>query len=151
MTTTRNILTRAWLAILIIIATACTRIEPGYEGVKVDMLGAGGIESEPLPTGRVWFNPIAYDVYEFPVFLQRVSWTALHGAELPRSDRRKAMRSMRTWVSASPSVPVSVLTCSRSTAGPAPKSSTDRSVTSCARLSSMPPHRWAGSRFSAPE
>jgi regulator of protease activity HflC (stomatin/prohibitin superfamily) len=79
MTTTRNILTRAWLAILIIIATACTRIEPGYEGVKVDMLGAGGIEEEPLPTGRVWYNPIAYDVYEFPVFLQRVSWSSSMG------------------------------------------------------------------------
>lgn len=68
----------ASLAILLFAVTACSRIEPGYEGVKVDMFGSGGIEAESLPTGRVFYNPIAYDIYTFPLFLQRVVWTEIN-------------------------------------------------------------------------
>ena len=68
----------ASLAVLLFAATACTRIEPGYEGVKVDMFGSGGIEAESLPTGRVIYNPVAYDIYTFPLFLQRVVWTEVN-------------------------------------------------------------------------
>ena len=55
---------------------ACTRVPPGYEGIKVNMVGSErGVESTPIVTGRVWYFPITHDVYKFPTFLQRVIWT----------------------------------------------------------------------------
>lgn len=64
------------LAILIIAtATSCTRIEAGYEGVLFKQYGSSkGVQSAILVSGRVWYNPLTQDVYEFPTFLQTVDF-----------------------------------------------------------------------------
>jgi len=67
------------LVLLVMGATACTRVDPGYEGVKVDMLGSDRGAAYPIVTGRVWYNPYTHDIYQFPTFLQRVIWTAQEG------------------------------------------------------------------------
>lgn len=55
---------------------SCTRVEPGYVGIKVNMYGdQKGVEDFPLQTGRVWYNPWTEEVYKFPTFLQSVVWT----------------------------------------------------------------------------
>lgn len=54
----------------------CTRIGPGYAGIKVDMYGSQkGVEDYPLQTGMVWYNPITTEVHKFPTFMQQAAWT----------------------------------------------------------------------------
>ncbi len=54
----------------------CTRVDPGYVGIKVNMYGSQrGVEDFPLHTGRVWYNPFTEEVYPFPTFMQNASWT----------------------------------------------------------------------------
>lgn len=51
--------------------TSCTRIDAGYEGIKVKQYGTGkGVQNTTLVTGRVWYNPFTEDVVEFPLFVQ---------------------------------------------------------------------------------
>jgi regulator of protease activity HflC (stomatin/prohibitin superfamily) len=58
-------------------STACTRVEPGYVGIKVNMHGQDkGVDSLPLVTGRVYYNPYTTRVYKFPTFIQQFTWTA---------------------------------------------------------------------------
>jgi len=55
----------------------CTRIGPGYAGIKVDLYGSQkGVEDYPVKTGMVWFNPITTEVHTFPTFMQQAIWTA---------------------------------------------------------------------------
>lgn len=66
----------AMIAVVLIAGTACTRIEPGYVGIKVDMHGTDkGVDSLPLVTGRVYYNPWTTNVYKFPTFVQQFTWT----------------------------------------------------------------------------
>ena len=59
--------------------TGCTRIEPGYVGIKVNQAGSGkGIEEYPIQTGWVWYFPPTTRVYEYPTFQQNVVWCASH-------------------------------------------------------------------------
>lgn len=59
------------------LASSCTKVEPGYVGIKVNQYGnQRGVQDFPIQTGRVWFNPLTQDVYKFPTFLQNVVWTA---------------------------------------------------------------------------
>src|SRR3989344_2786291 len=54
----------------------CTKVEPGYVGIKVNQYGSQrGVEDFPIVTGRVLYNPFTEDVYKFPTFLQNVVWT----------------------------------------------------------------------------
>lgn len=74
------------LALLFLLA-GCTRVEPGWEGVRVHLVGTErGVDAYPIVTGRVFFNPITYDIYKFPTFLQRVVWTADDSNGSPRDD-----------------------------------------------------------------
>lgn len=55
----------------LILAAGCSRVGPGYVGIKVNQAGTDrGVESYPLRTGWVWYNPITEDVYEFPTYIQ---------------------------------------------------------------------------------
>lgn len=81
------------LLALLALASACTRVDPGYEGIKVDMLGGDRGAAYPIVTGRVWYNPYTYDVYQFPTFLQRVIWTAQEGEGNPENDESFTFRS----------------------------------------------------------
>jgi regulator of protease activity HflC (stomatin/prohibitin superfamily) len=65
------------LAILAIGLTGCTRIEPGYVGIKVNQAGSNkGVEDYPLQTGWVTYFPLTTRVYEYPTFQQNVIWCA---------------------------------------------------------------------------
>lgn len=70
-----------WLAVVVsivgLLGTGCTRVEPGYEGIKINLHGEGRLD-EDIQTvqGRVWLNPITQDVIKTPVFAQRYIWTA---------------------------------------------------------------------------
>lgn len=65
-------------ALLVIgVGTGCTRVEPGYEGIKVNLVGSErGVSDVTLVTGRVFYNPWTTEVYQFPYFVQQYSWTA---------------------------------------------------------------------------
>lgn len=57
------------------VGVGCTRVEPGYVGIRVNLYGSQrGVEDFPIVTGRVWYNPWSEDIYEFPTFLQNVVW-----------------------------------------------------------------------------
>lgn len=50
---------------------SCQRIAPGSVGIKVNQFGSDkGVMDATECTGTVWYNPIAYDIYEFPTTIQ---------------------------------------------------------------------------------
>lgn len=54
-----------------------TRIEPGHVGIVVNYSGTDrGVDSYPIRTGRVWYNPYSERIIEYPVFVQTAKWTA---------------------------------------------------------------------------
>jgi regulator of protease activity HflC (stomatin/prohibitin superfamily) len=64
------------LAAVLVVASGCTRIGPGYVGIKVSMAGSNrGVEDLPATTGWVFYNPLATNIYEYPTFVQSVVWT----------------------------------------------------------------------------
>src|ERR1700677_2475962 len=49
---------------------ACTKVEPGYVGIKVNNWGSQkGVQDYPLKTGMVFYNPLTEDMYDFPTFM----------------------------------------------------------------------------------
>ncbi|MBI4118721.1 MAG: hypothetical protein HY452_00470 [Parcubacteria group bacterium] len=68
----------ALLTILVSMATlnSCTRINPGHAGIEVDFYGQDrGVQSYPMRTGVVWYNPVTKDILEYPTFVQTAVWT----------------------------------------------------------------------------
>lgn len=64
------------LCTALMFASGCTRVEPGWVGIKVNMYGSQkGVEDFPLKTGRVFYNPFTEEVYEYPTFMQNQAWT----------------------------------------------------------------------------
>ena len=64
------------LASLLIGASACTKVEPGYVGIKVNNWGSQrGVQDYPLKTGMVLYNPLTEDMYDFPTFMVTRTWT----------------------------------------------------------------------------
>jgi regulator of protease activity HflC (stomatin/prohibitin superfamily) len=73
---------RTLLGILVLLttlplgATACTKVEPGYVGIKVNNWGSQkGVQDYPLKTGMVFYNPLTEDMYDFPTFMVTRTWT----------------------------------------------------------------------------
>ena len=68
----------AFLGVMLVALTmsSCSeRINAGYEGIKVNLYGSGkGVDSVSLVSGRVWYNPITTEVYEYPTFVQTVDY-----------------------------------------------------------------------------
>lgn len=63
------------LIIAMVGCTSCNRIGPGYVGIKVNQAGSDrGVESYPIQTGWVFYNPITSQVYEYPTFKHTVTW-----------------------------------------------------------------------------
>ena len=57
-------------------ASACTKVEPGYVGIKVNNWGSQkGVQDYPLKTGMVFYNPLTEDMYDFPTFMVTRTWT----------------------------------------------------------------------------
>ena len=54
---------------------ACSRVEPGHVGIKVDQYGSGaGVSAESLPVGTYYSGP-GTTIYEYPVFTNTYTWT----------------------------------------------------------------------------
>lgn len=58
--------------------TSCSeRIDAGSEGILVNLYGSEkGVDDVSLVTGRVWYNPFAEEVYEYPTFVQTIDYPA---------------------------------------------------------------------------
>lgn len=60
----------------LIIGGGCARVSPGYAGIKVNQWGTDkGVQSAPLVTGTIVYNPFSSDVLEYPTFVQTAVWT----------------------------------------------------------------------------
>jgi len=54
---------------------ACSRVEPGHVGIKVDQYGSSaGVAAESLPVGTYFTGP-GTSIYEYPVFTNTYTWT----------------------------------------------------------------------------
>jgi regulator of protease activity HflC (stomatin/prohibitin superfamily) len=63
------VLSSSWIS-------GCTRIAPGYVGIKVNMAGDNrGVNDIPLRTGWVFYNVFTQKVFEYPTFVQTAIWT----------------------------------------------------------------------------
>lgn len=63
------------LIVLCYMTSACSRVEAGYVGVKVNLLGGDkGVDSEVLGVGKYWIG-WNEELYLFPTFQQTVAWT----------------------------------------------------------------------------
>jgi regulator of protease activity HflC (stomatin/prohibitin superfamily) len=68
----------AFIAVIAIMGscTGCTRINPGYVGIKISYAGSNrGVGDLPLQTGYVFYNPMLSKVLEWPTFVQTAVWT----------------------------------------------------------------------------
>lgn len=81
----RERLSRAWrqwrtpsaLVAMALLLGACTRIEPGHVGIKISMAGSDkGVNDIAASTGWVFYNPVGSRVFEYPTFVQTVTWAA---------------------------------------------------------------------------
>lgn len=69
------VLVAALLGALLFTKTSCSKVEAGYVGVKVYLLGGSkGVDSEALGVGRYWIG-WNEDLFLFPTFQQTVVWT----------------------------------------------------------------------------
>lgn len=77
----------ALFALLAFGATACTRVEAGHVGVKVNYSGTDrGVESYPAVTGWVYFLPGASTVFEWPTYMQNAVWSAADNKQSPGNE-----------------------------------------------------------------
>jgi len=54
----------------------CTRVEPGYTGIKVNLVGSQrGADDLPVVTGWVFYNRFTTQIHSFPTFTQNIVWT----------------------------------------------------------------------------
>lgn len=61
------------------IATSCTRIDAGHEGILIKQYGTDkGVQDVSLVTGRVWYNPWTEDVEQYATFVQTVDYDAFN-------------------------------------------------------------------------
>lgn len=61
---------------VIALSIGCTRVGPGYVGIKVSMAGdSKGVSNVPAVTGWTFYNPLLSTVYEYPTFVQTAVWT----------------------------------------------------------------------------
>lgn len=66
------------LALTAVMFMGCgiTRVDPGYEGIKVNLHGDNrGVDDVTIVTGRVFYNPVTEMVLEFPTHMQGYVWT----------------------------------------------------------------------------
>ncbi|QMU26514.1 SPFH domain-containing protein [Adhaeribacter radiodurans] len=77
----KKIMTALFLVALVItgVTFSCTRIDAGHEGILVKQYGSDkGVQDVSLVTGRVFYNPLSENVYEFPIFIQTADYEAFN-------------------------------------------------------------------------
>lgn len=73
--------------IALVVITSCARIAPGSVGVKVNQFGSEkGVMDATECTGFFMYNPIKYDVYEFPTTIQHKEYSGEEGFVVNSSD-----------------------------------------------------------------
>lgn len=56
---------------------ACTRVEPGHVGIKVNNWGASsGVDNQSYGVGYYWTFMTGSQYYEYPIFTNTYAWTA---------------------------------------------------------------------------
>lgn len=56
--------------------TACTQVEPGHVGIKVENYGSNaGVSDQSLPVGMYFAGPGTH-IYEYPVYTSTYAWTS---------------------------------------------------------------------------
>jgi regulator of protease activity HflC (stomatin/prohibitin superfamily) len=64
-------------AVLMVTSGCMQTIEPGHVGIKINKVGdQRGVSKENLVAGWVFYFPITTKIVEYPIFNQRVVWTA---------------------------------------------------------------------------
>lgn len=65
-----------FLILGLVLLAACSRIDAGHVGIKVNLYGSGkGVSDVTEVTGTVWYAPWSTDVYEVPTFVQNAVYT----------------------------------------------------------------------------
>jgi len=64
--------------------TACSKVDPGHVGIKVNNWGGdgSGVSSQPLGVGYYYAGP-GTEIYEYPVFTSTYTWTADPNEQTP--------------------------------------------------------------------
>lgn len=83
---------------------ACSRVESGYVGIKVNLLGSEkGVSTQELTPGRYYIG-VNEELYVFPTFTQNCQWTAapIEGRGCADSSTDEAIRfqtseGMKVW------------------------------------------------------
>lgn len=71
----RRLVNVAMIGLVASSGAACTRVGPGYAGIKVSMAGdERGVADLAATTGWVFYNPMTSNVYEYPTFMQTYAW-----------------------------------------------------------------------------
>ncbi len=60
---------------VLVLGMSCTRIDAGYVGLKVDLLGSEKGAVQEIPAGRYFNISPNVDYYKFPQFTQTYKWT----------------------------------------------------------------------------
>jgi regulator of protease activity HflC (stomatin/prohibitin superfamily) len=78
------------LPLLLLFTAACTRIEPGNVGLKVDLLGESRTVSDiSVVSGWVLYNPASTQIVRYPYITQRYEW---FGADALRFNSTEGVR-----------------------------------------------------------
>ena len=83
---------RKYAAILLVGCSlaACTRVEPGHVGVKVNQYGSSaGVQNQALGVGTYW-TAFGTTVYEYPVYTSNYAWTKGVSSEQADKDGSEA-------------------------------------------------------------
>ncbi|MDR2233896.1 MAG: hypothetical protein LBE56_12365 [Tannerella sp.] len=63
------------MGLSLIVLSSCTRVDAGYEGIKVNLAGSQrGVDSTNLVTGWVWYNPFTTKVYKYAAFALTIDY-----------------------------------------------------------------------------
>jgi regulator of protease activity HflC (stomatin/prohibitin superfamily) len=84
------------VALVGLVLMSCSRVEPGYVGVKVKTLGQNkGVEPVVLGVGRYWMG-VQFDLYQYPTFTNIYPFTlaATEGSESDEAIRFQSIEGI---------------------------------------------------------
>lgn len=92
------------IAAAVLTLAACSRVESGHVGIKVNLLGSEkGVSTQELTPGRYYIG-VNEELYVFPTFTQNCQWTAapIEGRGCANSSTDEAIRfqtseGMKVW------------------------------------------------------
>jgi regulator of protease activity HflC (stomatin/prohibitin superfamily) len=80
----KNMIAASLLAMSLV---ACSKVDPGHVGVKVNNVGSdAGVEKQALGVGY-YYNGPGMDIYEYPVYTSTYTWTADENEGSPTNEQ----------------------------------------------------------------